>query len=304
MKAIRFSEYGGPEVLHLLDVDDPIAGPGEVRLAVRAAGVNPIEWKIRRGMFAQVSPRELPSGLGSDVAGTVEEVGDGVSEFQVGDELLGSSATPSYAELALARPSDLVAKPAEIPWEVAGGLAIAAKTAWRTLAELHVASGETLLIHAAAGGVGVVAVQLARARGARAIGTAGDSNHEFLRSLGATPVTYGDGWEQRVRALAPDGVDAVLDASGRGELPGSIELAGGTERVVTIAARDAAEHGVFSSGAQSTVDVSPALAEVVALIAAGKVVIPIWRTYPLAEAAAAHAESEAGHARGKIVLFD
>ncbi len=304
MKAIRFSEYGGPEVLRLLDVDDPIAGPGEVRLAVRAAGVNPIEWKIRSGMLAQVSPREFPAGLGSDVAGTVEEVGEGVSEFQVGDDLLGSSATPAYAELALARPSALVAKPAEIPWEVAGGLAVAAKTAWRTLAELHVASGETLLIHAAAGGVGVVAVQLARARGARVIGTAGDSNHGFLRSLGATPVTYGDGWKQRVRALAPDGIDAVLDASGRGELTGSIELAGGTERVVTIAAPDAAEHGVFFSGAQSTIDVSPALAEVVALVAAGKVVIPIWRTYPLAEAAAAHAESEAGHARGKIVLFD
>ncbi len=302
MKAIRFSQYGGPEVLQLVDVDDPLAGPGQVRIAVKAAGVNPIEWKLRQGLMAQARPLAFPAGLGSDLAGTIDQTGEGVSGLQVGDEVLGTSVSPAYAQLALAQPADLVAKPAELSWEVAGGVAIAARTAWRTLAELHVASGETLLVHAAAGGVGVVAVQLAHARGVRVIGTASEANHEYLRSLGVLPVAYGEGWEERVRALAPDGVDAVLDGSGRGELPGSIALAGGTERVVTIAAYDAAEHGVLFSGPQSTIDASPALGEVVPLIAAGKVLLPIARTYPLADAAAAHAESEAGHVRGKIVL--
>ncbi len=302
MKAIRFSEYGGPEVLQLVEVDDPVPGPGQVRIAVKAAGVNPVEWKIRQGLMAQTRPLKFPAGLGSDLAGTIDQIGEGVSGFQVGDQVLGSSVSPAYAQLALAQPAGLVAKPAEISWEVAGGVAIVARAAWRTLAELRVASGETLLVHGAAGGVGLVAVQLAHARGVRVIGTASEANHEYLRSLGAIPVTYGEGWEERVRALAPGGVDAVLDGSGRGELRGSIALAGGTERVVTIAAYDAAQHGVLFSGPQSTIDASPALGEVVPLIAAGKVVLPISRAYPLAQAAAAHAESEAGHVRGKIVL--
>jgi NADPH:quinone reductase-like Zn-dependent oxidoreductase len=303
VKAVRFSEYGSAEVLRLVEVDDPVAAPGQVRITVRAAGVNPIEWKIRKGMMAQGRPLESQRGLGTDLAGTIDQTGAAVTEFQVGDEVLGSSASPSYAELALAQPADLVARPPEIAWEVAGAVAVVARAAWRTLAELRVVSGETLLVHAAAGGVGLVAVQLAHVRGVRVLGTASEANHDYLRSLGAAPVSYGDGWEERVRALAPDGVDAVLDCSGRGELPGSIALAGGAERVVTIAAFDAAEHGVLFSGAQSTIDASPALAEVVELIAAGKIVLPIGRAYPLAQAAAAQIESEAGHVRGKIVLL-
>jgi NADPH:quinone reductase-like Zn-dependent oxidoreductase len=301
--AIQFSEYGGPEVLRLVDVAAPTPGPGEVRLATRAAGVNPIECKIRSGMMAQRRPMQLPAGLGSDIAGVVEAVGPGVSDPVVGDRVMGSSLTPAYAQVALARASDLVRKPADVEWEVAGSIGIAGRTAWRTLTELQLAPGETLLIHAAAGGVGLVAVQLAVARGVRVVGTASDANHDFLRSLGAIPIRYGDGWEKRVRAAAPGGIDAVLDGSGRGELPGSIELAGGTERIVTIAAYDAADHGVYFSGPASTVDMAPALGELTELLAAGKLQLPIWRTYPLAHAAAAHAESEAAHLRGKIVLL-
>ena len=304
-KAIEFARYGGPEVLELVEAPDPQPGPGQVRLSVRAAGVNPIECKVRRGAMAEVHPLRLPTGLGSELAGVVDQVGEGVAALQVGDEVLGFSTTPAYAELALADPAALTAKPADLDWATAAGLPIGVRTAYRVLELLHVADGDVLLIHAAAGGVGLFAVQLARARGATVVGTASESNHEFLRSLGATPVTYGDGLGERVRGVAPAGVDAVLDASGRGELPLSIELAGGTERVLTIAAPDAAKYGVaFSGGAGGpTVDVSSAIPLALELIAAGRLQVPIWKTYPLADAAAAHAESEGGHLRGKIVLL-
>ncbi len=303
MKAIQIFEYGGPEVLKLVDVEDPQPGDGEVRIAIRAASVNPIDWKVRSGAYA--GGRELPIGLGVDIAGVVDRVGEGVTAFAVGDEVLGSSSTPAYAELALASPAALVAKPPDLPWEVAGALGVGDLTAYRVLKQLHVKAGDLLLVHAAAGGVGVFAVQLAIAQGAKVIGTASEGNHELLRSFGATPVAYGEGLRERLLQIAPHGVDAVLDASGRGELALSVELAGGPQRVITIAASDAAQHGVtFSSGVSDTsgVDTSPALPEALQLIADGRLKVPIWRTYPLAEAAAAHAESEGGHLQGKIVL--
>ncbi len=304
-KAIQFARYGGPEVLEIVDVPEPHASKGQVRIAVRAVGVNPIEWKVRRGMMAEVNPLSLPAGLGSELAGVVDEVGDEVTEWQVGDEVLGFAKTPAYAELALADPASLVAKPAALDWATAAALPIGVRTAYRVLELLHVGDGDVLLIHAAAGGVGLFAVQLARARGARVIGTASEANHAFLRSLGAEPVAYGDGLRERVLALAPDGVDAVLDASGRGELPLSIELAGGTERVITIAAPDAAAHGVtFSGGAGGpTVDTSAAIPLALELLADDRLQVPIHKALPLAEAASAHAESERGHLRGKIVLL-
>ncbi len=304
-KAIQFARYGGPEVLELVDVPDPHAGEDQVRIAVRAAGVNPIEWKVRRGMMAEVNPLSLPAGLGSELAGVVDEVGEGVTPWQVGDEVFGFAKTPAYAELALADPASLVAKPAQLDWATAAALPIGVRTAYRVLELLHVGDGDVLLIHAAAGGVGLFAVQLARARGARVIGTASETNHAFLRSLGAEPVAYGEGLRERVLALAPDGVDAVLDASGRGELPLSIELAGGTERVITIAAPDAAAHGVAFSGGTGgpTVDTAAAIPLALELLGQGRLQVPIHRAFPLAEAANAHAESERGHLRGKIVLL-
>jgi NADPH:quinone reductase-like Zn-dependent oxidoreductase len=304
-KAVQFAEYGPPEVLKLIDVPDPQAGPGQVRVVMRAAGVNPVEYKIRSGFMAARRKIELPAGLGSEFAGVVDQLGEGVTELAVGDEVLGFSQSPAYAELVLADPAQLARKPSHVDWEHAGGISIGARTSYTVLAMLDLKAGETLLIHAAAGGVGIVATQIAQARGARVIGTAREDNHEFLRSIGAEPVTYGEGLAERVRAISPDGVDAVLDASGRGELPVSIELAGGPQRVVTIAAYDSADYGVAFAGPDQAAKFDPQLAigEAVALLDAGRLQMPVWKTYPLADAAAAHAESERAHLRGKIILL-
>jgi NADPH:quinone reductase-like Zn-dependent oxidoreductase len=300
---VQFSEYGNTDVLSVVDVPPPTPGPGQVRLVVRAAGVNPIDWKILRGYMSQVMPLDLPAGLGSDVAGVVDQVGAGVTAFEVGDEVLGASITPSYAQSALADPAVLVAKPASVSWEVAGSLAGPGITAWEVLDKLEIAKGETLLVHAAAGGVGTFAVQLAVARGARVIGTASESNHEQLRSLGAEPVTYGEGLVDRVRAIAPQGVDAVLDASGRGEIPDSIELAGGPARVLTLVAFDAADTGIQVHMSAPGESGAQALRDILNLMETGRLRVPIWRTFPLAEAADALQVSQAGHLGGKIVLL-
>ena len=300
--AVQFSEYGTTDVLHVVDVAAPTAGPGQVRLAVRAAGVNPVDWKIMQGFMREQVPLTFPAGLGTDVAGVVDQVGDGVTAFGIGDEVLGLSLTPAYAQSALADPASLVAKPAKVPWEVAGSLAGAGGTAWNVLEELGVTKGETLLIHAAGGGVGTFAVQLAVARGVRVIGTASEEHHELLRSFGAIPVTYGAGLADRVRAITPGGVDAVLDASGRGEIPLSIELAGGPERVLTLAAFDAANTGIRIHVDGPGANLVPALDAILGLIEEGRLQVPISRTYPLAEAPLALDTSQSGHVSGKLVL--
>lgn len=300
-KAICFSAYGDPDVLTVADVPDPEPGPGQVLVRVRAAGVNPADWKQRRGLWSGGKPLGAPRGIGHDLSGVVEAVGEGVAELAVGDEVFGTGKS-TYAELALSTPGELAARPSDVPWETAGGVGVAGRTAYRVLRQLEIGPGDTLLIHAAAGGVGIVATQLALAWGATVVGTAGSDNQAFVRELGATPVRHGDGWAGRVRQAAPDGVDAVLDASGRGELALSVELAGGPDRVLTIAASDAKEHGVRFSGDDGDVDVSDAFPELGRLLATGDLVLPVWRTFPLADAAAAHRVSEDGHLRGKIVL--
>jgi len=302
-RSVQFSDYGGTDVLRIVDAPELSAGPGQVRVAVRAAGINPIDSKILHGFMAEVMPLTLPAGLGSDLAGVVDQVGAGVTEFQVGDEVLGSSLTPALSVSALADPANLVTKPADIGWDVAGSVAGAGGTAWAVLNQLDVRGGETLLIHAAAGGVGTFAVQLAVARGARVIGTASESNFEYLRSIGAEPVSYGDGLLERIRVIAPQGVDAVLDASGRGEIPLSIELAGGPGRVLTLVAFDAADTGiqVFVGGTGD--ERGPALRDIVSLLEQRALTVPIWRTFPLEETAAALDASSAGHLKGKIVVL-
>jgi NADPH:quinone reductase-like Zn-dependent oxidoreductase len=287
----------------MVETAAPTPRPGQVRLAVRAASVNPIDWKTVMGFMCDVMPLSLPAGAGTDVAGVIDEVASDVSEFSAGDEVLGSSVTPSFADYALAEPASLVRKPACISWEVAGSLAAAGGTAYAALKQLSVQTGETLLIHAAAGGVGTFAVQLAVARDVRVIGTASKRNHEYLRSIGAVPVSYGDGLLERVRSLAPQGVDAVLDASGRGEIPLSIELTGDPARVLTLVAVDAADTGiqVHIGGAGS--DLGDGLRELVRLFEQGRLTVPIWHAYPLAEIATALKESSAGHVTGKIVVL-
>ncbi|WNG85584.1 NADP-dependent oxidoreductase [Mycobacterium sp. ITM-2016-00317] len=302
-RTVQFSEYGGTDVLRVIDAPVPSAGPAQVRIAVRAAGVNPIDAKIMQGFMREMVPLDLQAGLGSDVAGVVDQVGAGVTAFQVGDEVMGSSLTPAISEYALADPANLIIKPTEVGWDVAGSVAGAGGTAWAVLDRLQVRAGETLLVHAAAGGVGTFAVQLATARGAQVIGTASERNFDYLKSIGAEPVRYGDGLADRVRALAPAGVDAVLDASGRGEIPLSIELAGGPERVLTLVAFDAADTGIQIFAGGTGDDRGPALQEIVALISQEQLTVPIWRAFPLDETAAALEASSAGHLRGKIVVL-
>jgi NADPH:quinone reductase-like Zn-dependent oxidoreductase len=298
MRAVQFSEYGDPDVLHVADVPEPHAGPGRIRVAVRAAGVNPVDWKVRSGMMAD-GPLEHPVIAGGDVAGVVDEVGEGVDDVREGDEVFGFAIGGAAAEQALL--AHYAVKPAGMSWEEAAGLPVPVETAVRTLDALGLRSGQTLLVNGAAGGVGLAALQFALARGARVIGTASEGNHEFLRSLGVEPVTYGEGLADRVREIAPGGVDRVLDTAGRGPMPEMIELAGGPEHVVTIADFTAGQYGVqVSTGAGERS--WHALAEAAELWEAGRFHLPVARTFPFDEAAEAHRESEDGHVRGKLVL--
>jgi NADPH:quinone reductase-like Zn-dependent oxidoreductase len=303
-KIARFAEYGGPDdVLQVIDAPAPTAGPGQVRVVVWAAGVNPIDAKTVEGFMGDAIPLTLPAGVGSDVSGVVDQVGPGVSEFTVGDEVLGSAVTPSFAEYALAEPAGLIRKPHDIPWEIAGSLAGAGATAYAVLKKLHLKAGETLLVHGAAGGVGSFAIQLAVARGVTVVGTASEGNHNYLRSIGAIPVTYGDGLLDRVRSVAPQGVDAVLDASGRGEIPVSIELTGTPERVLTLVAFDAADTGIQIHIDGGGSDLGDGLREIVGLIEQRRLTVSISRTFPLTEIASALETSGAGHVTGKIVVM-
>lgn len=298
-KAITFSEYGAPEVLRLSEVSPPEPGPGQVRIRVRAASVNPLDMKIRSGLMAGQVPARFPVIPGLDAAGVVDAAGEG-ADMAVGDEVLGAAVGGSYGEHALL--DRAVAKPEGLSWEVAASLVTVGLTASRVLGQLAVQPGRTLLVHGAAGSVGFLAVQLAVARGITVIGTAGEHDIERVTALGATAVRYGDGWAQRVKAAAPGGVDHVFDASGAGVLADSVALTGDPQKVITIADMSAAQHGVrFSAG--GTDQGGQSLPELVRLAADGELTVPIWRTYPLAEAARAHTDLEARRNHGKAVLL-
>jgi len=299
MRAAQFSRFGGPEVLEIVDRPDPHPGPGQIRVDVHAAGINATEWKLRKGLLNFGAG--LPQTTGRDVAGVVDEVGEGVTDAAAGDRVFGvSDDGAGAAELALVTHRAPI--PPSLGYVDAAALPVALETATRSLDELSVGGGISLLINGAAGGIGSTAVQLAVARGARVIGTASTANHDYLRLLGAEPVTYGDGMAERVRALAPEGVDAALDVAGNGVLPELIDLAGGPENVVTLADFEGSEkHGVrFSTGQQG--HAFHALTEIGALIEAGRFWLPVERTYPLDEIAEAHRASERGHVRGRLVL--
>ncbi|MEU3644448.1 NADP-dependent oxidoreductase [Lentzea sp. NPDC034063] len=297
MKAITYTTFGGPEVLNLTDVEEPHAGPGQVRLKVVAAAVNPLDSKIRNGWMPPEMTPPFPVTPGLEAAGVVDEIGEGVTGVSVGDEVLGW-ASGAYAEYAVA--GDFAPKPANLDWDTAAALPVAVETSVRVLDLLKVEAGDTVLLHGAAGVVGAVAVQLAVARGATVIGTASPRNHDYLRSLGALPVAYGDGLRDRVRAAAPNGVDAVFDAAGAGDLPLSIELRGGTDRIVTIADPAAAELGVTFSGGGGPFGAR--LAEYAQQVADGKLTVRVAQSLPLADAGKAQELSATGHAEGKVLL--
>ncbi|KAA0925608.1 NADP-dependent oxidoreductase [Streptomyces apricus] len=301
MKAIVFDAFGGTEVLHQSEIDTPEPGAGQVRVRVRAVGVNPVDGKIRSGIMEAIFPTTLPAVPGGEIAGIVDALGEGVTQFAVGDEVLGWSETGSYAQYALADASVLAPKPAGLDWTKAAALPVASDGAERVLDLLDIKAGETLLIHGASGALGTVAVQLAVARGARVIGTAGPANQDYVTSLGATALVYGEGLVERVRALAPEGVDAVFDAAGKGALEDSITLRGTTDRIVTTADFRARELGIiFAEGPQRRS--ATRLAELARQAANGTLTLTVGATYPLAEAATAQQVSDAGHGRGKLVL--
>ncbi|NYE15583.1 NADPH:quinone reductase-like Zn-dependent oxidoreductase [Actinomadura citrea] len=281
-----------------MDLPDPHPGAGQVRISVRAAGVNASDWKKRGGLMDQ----ELPQTLGYEAAGVVDELGEGVADAAVGDRVFGF-CVEGAAQAELAVLSHYAPIPPSLGFSGAAALPAAIETATRALDQLGVGDGGTLLVNGASGSIGGAAVQLAVARGVRVIGTAGPANQEYLRSLGAEPVTYGEGLVERVRALAPDGVDVALDVAGSGVLPELIALAGGAGHVVTVADFGGArEHGVrFSRGDDGRA--VHVLGEIGALVEAGRFSLPVARTFPLAEVAEAHRAGEGGHVRGKLVLL-
>lgn len=305
MKAVMFDRYGGVDVLEVREVPVPVPGAGEVRVEVKAAGINPGEAMIRQGAFDEIFPATFPSGQGSDLAGVVTEVGPGVESFSVGDEVLGfTNNRASQAEFVVVPADQLTIKPPAVSWEAAGALFVAGTTAYAAVGSVGLTPSDTVAIAGAAGGVGTIAVQLAKRTGATVLGIAGPSNDQWLATHGAIPVNYGDGLADRLRTTAPDGrVDAFLDFFGGGYVELAVtELGIAPDRIDTIIDFPALERfGVKFVGNQDGADAA-VLAELAALIAAGRLEVPIAEAIPLDEVQRAYSTLERRHTRGKIVL--
>lgn len=304
-KAVQFDQYGGIDVLQVRDVPRPVPAPDEVLVQVRAAGINPGEAKIRAGMLHDRFPATFPSGQGSDLAGVVVEAGHGVARFAPGDEVFGyTDNRASHAEFVVVPASQLVTKPEGLSWEVAGSLFVAGTTAYAAVGSVHLSPGDTVAVSAAAGGVGTIAVQLARAAGATVIGIAGPDNDEWLTAHGIIPVNYGDGLAERITAAAPQGrVDAFLDLFGGGYVDLALnELGVDLQRIDTIIDFAAIErYGVQSVGNAEGAS-AQVLSELAALIVDGKLEVTVAQTFPLDEVCSAYELLERQHTRGKIVL--
>lgn len=304
MKAVRFDEYGGVDVLEVRDVEDPVAGEGEVLVAVRAAGINPGEIAIREGRMHERWPASFPSGQGTDLAGVVKDVGAGVSGFSIGDEVLGwTEQRASQAELVVVPAEQLTGKPASLSWEVAGSLFVAAMAAYASVQAVAPQAGETVVVSAAAGGVGSIAAQLAVGSGARVIGLAGEHNHEWLRRHEIVPVSYGAGQAERIREAAGGAIDAFIDTFGGGYVDLAAELGVPVERINTIADFEAVQRlGVHAQGTHA-IATAALLAELAGLAGSGALEVPIADTFALEAVRDAFRELEARHSHGKIVLL-
>jgi NADPH:quinone reductase-like Zn-dependent oxidoreductase len=306
-RAIRFEEYGGVDVLELVEVEPPELDDGQLLLRVRAAGINPFEAKLRSGLLRDDIPISFPAAQGTDLAGVVERVGPNVSDFAAGDELLGTtSKRGSQAELAVVSQARVVARPEALPWEVAGGLWTVGTTAYGAVGAVGPEPGDVVVVAGAAGGVGGLAAQLARNLGATVIGVASEESHEWLRSRDVLPVVYGDGLAERLQATAADAggkLTALIDTVGQGYVPLGLELGISPERIDTIVDFEAGpRYGVHTegAGAASTVET---VEQLVQLIVDGEVELPIARTFPLDEVRDAYTLLESGHPPGKIVLI-
>jgi len=304
MKAVRFDEYGGVDVLEVREVEDPVAGPGRALVEVKAAGINPGEIAIREGRLHDRWPATFPSGEGTDLAGVVQTVGEGVTGFAAGDEVLGwTEERASHAELVAVPADQLTAKPPSLSWEVAGSLFVVVFAAYASVEAVAPQAGETVVVSAAAGGVGSVAVQLARRAGATVIGLAGEHNHDWLRHHDVIPVAYGEGQGDRIRAAAPGAIDAFIDTFGGGYVDLAIELGVAPQRINTIIDYAAVERlGVHAQGTHAFATAT-LLAEFAELAADGGLEIPIARTFPLDQVRDAFRELSARHSHGKIVLL-
>ena len=305
MRTVQITSWGSVDTLRVDEVPSPRAGAGQVRVRVAAAGLNPVDWKIieilRDAPGTYGAALALPAGNGNDFAGVVDEVGEGVTSVAVGDEVFGGKRFFAQAEYVVTDAEAVVPVPSGLSLDQAGGLDIVGRTAIASVRQVAPQPGETVLVSAAAGGVGVLAAQLARAAGARVIGTASAKNADYLRELGVEPVEYGEGLADRVRELAPEGIDAVLDNDGAATLRVALELGVPTERINTIADRAfAGEHGIATVGGAEASLGDPA--ELGRQIAAGEIVFPIDSAYPLDEVVAAYHHLKAGHLRGKVVL--
>jgi NADPH:quinone reductase-like Zn-dependent oxidoreductase len=300
--AVRFDDYGGIDVLKVVDVPRPVPGPGEVLVQVKAAGINPGEAKIREGLLAARFPATFPSGEGSDLAGIVAQTGPDVTGFAAGDEVIGfTDNRASHAEYVLVDAGNLTPKPGAVPWPAAGALFVAGATAYAAVRAVALTPGDTVVVAGAAGGVGSIAVQLAKRAGATVIGLAGTDNHEWLTGHGVIPVTYGDGVAGRIRQAAGT-VDAFIDTFGADYVRLALDLGVKPSRVDTIANFDAVEkYGVKAEGSSAGAS-ADVLAELARLIADGELEIPIAGIFPLARVQDAYRQLARGHIRGKIVL--
>jgi NADPH:quinone reductase-like Zn-dependent oxidoreductase len=301
-RAVRFDEYGGTDVLKVVDVPDPAPGPGQLLVRVKAAGINPGEAKIREGALHAKWPATFPSGQGSDLAGVIEKVGPQTNGFKPGDEVIGfTHGRSSQAELVLVEAEDATSRPAGVPWEVAGGLFVVGSTAYAAVRAVQLSAGETVIVSGAAGGVGSLVVQLAVRAGATVIGLASEPNHDWLRSHGVTPVSYGEGVEDRIRSASGGRVDALIDTAG-GYIPLALHLGIRPERIDTIVEFDApAKYGVKLEGNMNAAS-ADVMAELAAQLDRGQLELPIAGVYPFERVGDAYAELERGHTHGKIVL--
>jgi NADPH:quinone reductase-like Zn-dependent oxidoreductase len=303
-KAVRFDRYGDVDVLQVVDVPRPVPKDGQVVVRVRAAGINPGEAAIRRGVLHERWPATFPSGQGSDLAGVVDELGPGVEGVAVGDEVIGfTHDRASQAELVAVDADHLTPRPQGVPWEVAGALFVAGATAYAAVQAVALGEGDTVAVSGAAGGVGTLAGQLAHRAGATVLGLASPPHHDWLREHGIVPVVYGDGVEQRLRDAAGGGLDAFIDTHGGGYVDMAVGLGVAPERIDTIADLPAAQrHGTRTDGNMAGAR-AEVMAELAGLIDAGELDVPIAATYPLAEVRDAYRELEQRHTLGKIVLL-